>query len=554
MRRKIALILSMLMITLAFTGCSQAELGYLQMNRDIMNGLSKSTAIGSVDFEVDAEDLREFVHNVAKEAGADEATLITISDYMRVYFGLEGKTTATLDYKISCDSVALGTEVELQLKYNDKSYDLGKSYFDMEEGYFISTKAVVGLYSVVKDIFGEKRVALSADPEYEKALIAEFLKADHIVIPTQGMDGLSPKEVKNLYGEMRYKTLYNAVLNMVTSMQDTVDLSPKEVKSLYSNMKYKAVYNAALNMYENAFDGFSTNMVTETNGGYEVNVNGQQIAAMLVELLGYAAENVDSVTKAYFDFRVAVTETVDKEWFEKEDRFRDLDLLYKTYMPEDLAQALKEDILWVQQGLQMALGQTGVCTALEAMSYETSIIKNGKDYVAKETFVIDYKGRTAIRLISSVTTSPTTKSVVLPTASATLAQVEEALRPIESRYNPVNGAKITWGWGDANGAAIFDLRAEPALYRRGYTETTYQMVDNRIYLPLRTICDVLYETVIWDQASKTASVGTGIGAVEMEGIIVDGRTFIKARDFEKLGYTVEFTVSIDRKHVYLSKE
>lgn len=72
--------------------------------------------------------------------------------------------------------------------------------------------------------------------------------------------------------------------------------------------------------------------------------------------------------------------------------------------------------------------------------------------------------------------------------------------------------------------------------------------DGRIYLPLRSICDMLGEAVTWDQATKTASVVQGETVIPMDGILVDSTSYIGVRGFEALGYQVTYT-NTDGQHV-----
>lgn len=67
-----------------------------------------------------------------------------------------------------------------------------------------------------------------------------------------------------------------------------------------------------------------------------------------------------------------------------------------------------------------------------------------------------------------------------------------------------------------------------------------EMVDGRTYLPLRMVGESLGETVDWDQATHQAYVLQNGQRINMTGIIVNSRTYIKMRDFEQLGFSVEW--------------
>lgn len=73
-----------------------------------------------------------------------------------------------------------------------------------------------------------------------------------------------------------------------------------------------------------------------------------------------------------------------------------------------------------------------------------------------------------------------------------------------------------------------------------YESKQFYIIDGRIYLPMRYIAESFGETVEWDGQARKAYVVRGNEKIDMSGIIYDGTTYIKIRDFEKLGYTVSY--------------
>lgn len=68
----------------------------------------------------------------------------------------------------------------------------------------------------------------------------------------------------------------------------------------------------------------------------------------------------------------------------------------------------------------------------------------------------------------------------------------------------------------------------------------YLIIESRLYVPLRSITETLGEKVTWDQNAKKAYIVRGDDQIDMTGILKDSRTYIKVRDFEKLGYKVDY--------------
>lgn len=71
-------------------------------------------------------------------------------------------------------------------------------------------------------------------------------------------------------------------------------------------------------------------------------------------------------------------------------------------------------------------------------------------------------------------------------------------------------------------------------------DSTAHLVDNSVYLPLRQIMENAGYEVSWDAEARKAYVTVNGTKVEMTGVIINDRTYVKIRDFEKLGAKVEY--------------
>lgn len=108
-------------------------------------------------------------------------------------------------------------------------------------------------------------------------------------------------------------------------------------------------------------------------------------------------------------------------------------------------------------------------------------------------------------------------------------------------FNITNGAdKIKVYWEKENTIADVHIYNNDIITE----ETTYNLIlkDDRIYLPLRAICEKLGETVEWDSVNSKAYIVRGNNKIDMTGMVVDGRTMLKVRDFEKLNYRISYTL------------
>lgn len=75
---------------------------------------------------------------------------------------------------------------------------------------------------------------------------------------------------------------------------------------------------------------------------------------------------------------------------------------------------------------------------------------------------------------------------------------------------------------------------------RGSYQVDYEVNEDSSYLPLRFISEALGEKVEWNQKEQKAYILQGDKKVAMTGRVVNNRTYVKVRDFEKLGYRVNY--------------
>lgn len=75
---------------------------------------------------------------------------------------------------------------------------------------------------------------------------------------------------------------------------------------------------------------------------------------------------------------------------------------------------------------------------------------------------------------------------------------------------------------------------------KGSYQVDYEVNEDSSYLPLRFISEALGEKVEWNQKEQKAYILQGDKKVAMTGRVVNNRTYVKVRDFEKLGYRVNY--------------
>ena len=82
------------------------------------------------------------------------------------------------------------------------------------------------------------------------------------------------------------------------------------------------------------------------------------------------------------------------------------------------------------------------------------------------------------------------------------------------------------------------------------TESSAELIDNSVYLPLRQLMENAGYEVSWDGEARKAYVTVDGQKIEMTGTIVNNKTYVKVRDFEKLGATVKYEETIHSSNAY----
>lgn len=93
---------------------------------------------------------------------------------------------------------------------------------------------------------------------------------------------------------------------------------------------------------------------------------------------------------------------------------------------------------------------------------------------------------------------------------------------------------------DAETQALILGMYEDSDYEYKYCSSKAELIDNSVYLPLRQLMENAGYEVSWDGEARKAYVTVDGEKIEMTGVIVNDRTYVKVRDFEKLGATVDY--------------
>lgn len=518
MKKKLAALLCGVMCVTAFTGCSRTELAYLKMSKDLMDTMSSCKVEGTMQADIDFDAFENMMGDVAKATGVENEPVET---------GMNGKKSLKVDYDMNMNIDTLEYDMAFDVTYNGKNYDLGKLYYSLNKGVFVTSDTLWGAYQMYGDLVDG----------YEDQYI---------------MSDAFAQDFKAVLAEDKY-------IELVSVEQ----LTGVDMESVVPEQNMSELYDAVFTFYEDVLDGFETGMVKEINSGYQIEANGREVAQLLADLLHFVADNPDQVIDATEAYMMAVMDSVETGTPEETAAAKaEMAALFAEgrASQNDFVAAAEQMAVMVESLMQYP----GADIVLDSFNYVATVKKAGDSFNSVAAYTVKHDGKMVAKLVTDSVMQKDDVQIFFPVKGITMDELNEKLAKLEDKYNPVAGVSVTWGMygGESDYADIHTMRsvAEGSYFGSNYNWSDLIIENGRAYLPLRLIAETLGEEVGWENSTKTPYVMQDGERIDMKGKLQDGRAFVGIRDFEKLGYTVtymshkdEFDSYFDYKEVVIEK-
>ncbi|MFA7079190.1 MAG: copper amine oxidase N-terminal domain-containing protein, partial [Syntrophomonas sp.] len=306
-------------------------------------------------------------------------------------------------------------------------------------------------------------------------------------------------------------------------------------KSAQQQLIYRRLLDA---LFNDVYNNHTSNLVSQSNNKYTLTLRGAQLIDVAKPAAIYTINNIDKLSTTLKTFLNSLTpaEITDLGLTNeiKGQALQGLDLMVLA-VNQDRSKYLQE----IEN--MSATSKDELLKTINDSELVASIEKaDSKTYNTASKLHVDVTvDNPADRLEFTLNTKDTmiaggTVQVAAPTTGLiTLTELQQRL-PRELTVNVDSGF-----YTQSNG--LFSDSGK----------MNVQMVNSRTYLPLRLTGESLGEEVGWDQASHQAYVMQNGQRINMNGIIVNSRTYIKIRDFEQLGFKVGWndavrTVTIEK--------
>ncbi len=343
------------------------------------------------------------------------------------------------------------------------------------------------------------------------------------------------------FGEDEYSLL--VVEKLLQELKDTDYIVISEMEDVYGSVSYKQDYTvlveSAKEYLKSAFKGFDSKLITKTSNGYTVELTSESAVEFVERLVKYISENKKLVFDETIKYLEKIYAAIEIEGMEGSVEAAEVMAEFEG-MRESFYSAIDEATAYMETG-----GQKEVIEMLDRSYIKSEIYKKGSIYGQNIEGELIFDGIIAgnIKSKSEITAKTVKKNSVTGTIM-TLEELENLYSVLENKYNPVETIEISWySWYEPGDKADVSMYRTDGKYNWGYQ--SYVIIEDRVYLPLRYIGETFGEDVQWDDASKKAYVVRGSEKIDMTGVLVDGKTMVKVRDFEKLGYKIDFTQDED---------
>lgn len=425
-------------------------------------------------------------------------------------------------------STEVGYKNSTKMEVSEK--DSGKSYlidFNMNGEVNISEiNSMYGSFDIMLEINGIKltkpiNIIFSENGLYiSKNALIEFPKYEKLLADTEE------------YGEI-LKELYNTI------PEDTEYIEVWTMNSEYyqyaEGIEYNELSGVIQEYLTKAFKGFDSKLISKTKNGYSISLNQKSSLEFIKSLINYLSENKETVFNETVNFLPRFFEITDYEIMTEEDK-------------EELISSLESGRQQVYDTIEQAKSFIDSEEFEEHFYTYDEIIEDSSTIYAiskeKGSYKIDVKAESTfeelytIKAISTTELTPkTVKKAPAPGKAIVFEEVEKEYKKIEEKINPTEKIELEW-------YNTYDNTVYVNKYRKnGKVEWDYQpfaIIEDRIYLPLRYIGESFGEEVGWDNENKTAYIIRDEERIDMTGVLVDSITMIKVRDFEKLGYKIDY--------------
>ncbi|WP_026476924.1 copper amine oxidase N-terminal domain-containing protein [Alkaliphilus transvaalensis] len=286
-----------------------------------------------------------------------------------------------------------------------------------------------------------------------------------------------------------------------------------------------------------AFDGFESGIVYKEGNKYIYELKAKTVFSLLEDVLVYILDNTEKIANA-IGKTIDGMDDGDYQYLVESFGYNNSKEVLKKDINKGFSMLLEEQdtILTSFEEFNHEINQSGVLEKLGETGIKYSLEKiDAKSYGVEQEITIDFKDEGSDLLIK-----------IKQQAKIEAVDSVDIKVPTEGVLDLLQELDFGNIVFDDSNFFLLVIEVEDGSYvgvsaTDGYEGTIdIHVSDNTTYLPLRAIGEILNEDVSWNNDKKVPFVTKGDTVIELTGIVVEGRSYIKVRDFEKLGYIVDW--------------
>ncbi len=355
-----------------------------------------------------------------------------------------------------------------------------------------------------------------------------YVKVDEIVkYIGQFCDPEEKQRLEQAFLNVKWLSISDQELNTMMPTGSQTGLTNNLLKkSSQQQMIWTRLYDR---LFNEVYNNFSSNLVSKANNKYSLTIRGAQLINVMKPTATYTINNIDKLGIVLKAFLSSLSpEELAELGLTKEVRgqaLQGIDLMVLE-VKQDPNKYLREieKMSAAQPQLLNIVNDSEIVSTLEktdATTYDMSSRIHLNITAGNPTDKINFTLNTkdTIKVGGTVQVSAPTGQVI------SFTELDKRM-PLQIKVNVDNGAYTQIdGISSSSG------------------NMTVQVVDNRTYLPLNQAAGAMGVKVGWDSAANQAYVIQNGQRINMNAIVINDRSFVKAIDFEKLGFKVDWNES-----------
>lgn len=338
-----------------------------------------------------------------------------------------------------------------------------------------------------------------------------------------------------------------------------MDASPmmEEIYGVESPKEFMEGYFSVIDIFTEVFKGLDTKTVTKEGNKYTYEIGTDNFLNVAETIFVHILENSQEVIEALDNIVADADNEIFREYLTMLNLTKE-DIREGLLEANDEIQENQEEILEKFYDFRNKVEEDGFLEMFQGSKITYALEKlSDNSYEVETDFVLkaDIEGQTlnfVVREAATVTEidkdeieikQPTGKIMEIeqPTVAESMYMnhfIIGDMEYVENTHNVIvnvdTGEYISMSYDDT----LFD-------------KVNVVVEEGRSYLPLRRIGEDLGEVVVWDKETSTPYILRGETRIDMDGLLIDGTAYVMVRDFEKLGYMVDW--SDETREVFISR-